>query len=176
MPDNEPGAEDIAKLEPPVSGSAGTQLVPTAGTPSSGSSVAPLAGPFDQSRLGAVLTDFVDVRSAAVSAIAVAAFHDAQDRVKALAAEIEALRAKHERSRDDLQRERETRLVLEASVRELRRTSWIERGLLLVGGVAGGTGVPLLVQGNWVSGVGFSVAGLLFIVFGLWLGNRKVGQ
>ncbi len=163
---------EIARLEPPVSGSDGNQAVPGAATGGAANAVTI----FDGRHLGAALTDFVDVRSAAVSTIAVAAFNDHREQSRQLAVQLETCRERLGAAQERYRDEREKRVLLEAADAERKRTSWVEKVALSAGGVVAGVGIPLLIQQVWLAGLVLGGTGVCLMWLGLTLAKRGAAK
>lgn len=162
---------EAARLEPPESGSAGTQLARATADTTADNIVAPVI--YESANLGAALHDYVDVPSAVVSTIAYAAFADSQERVKTLTSELKDARRTTELSSEKFHSEHDLRIVSGAALTEIRRTSWIEKAGLVVGGTVLGAGGSLILQHAVAQGCVLLVLGALFVVLALALGHRK---
>lgn len=168
MTADEPPGLDVPKLQPPISGSAESQT----SAPPSAKGVAltgPVTTPVDQRHLGAALRDFADVRSAAVSAIAVAAFEDAVETKADLSQRLQTLEAKYASLLDRYHSEREKGAVLRERLREIGRLRIANQLALVAGSALAGTGLPLIIQTRTALGIGglLTLAGSILVGVGL---------
>jgi hypothetical protein len=168
MSADEPPGIDVPKLQPPISGSEESQT----STPSVAKGVAltgPVNTPVDQRHLGAALRDFADIRSAAVSTIAVAAFEDAVETKADLSHRLQTLETKYSGLLDKYHDQREKGAVLNERLREIGRLRRATQLSLITGSALAGTGLPLIVQNKTALGIGglLTLAGSVFVAVGL---------
>lgn len=130
------------------------------------------ASRIDQRHLGAALRDFSDVRSVAVSTIAVAAFRDSQDRIAQLSRDIESLRQENRDLERTVQAEREKRIVIEVRLHQRVFVSGLGSACQIFGSLAAGTGLPLLLQGDTRLGGVLTGFGVAIALLGLTLSHR----
>ncbi len=169
MGDDNSKSVKISTLVPPVTGSTGEQ--------SEASRAQVVAEPYaafvDQTNLGAALTNYIDVRSAAVSSIAIAAYSDAIEQAKTLVAKVEAVRKELFATQQRLQEERETRLLLEERERARSKMPWLEKVAMVTGGIFAGAGLPMLIQGQeFILGGVLTGAGIVFVLLGLGIAKK----
>ncbi len=165
MTDRDPeSTSELPRIEPTFTGSAGTQVASL--PPSTESSVTLVPSSIDQRHLGAVLHDFSDVRTVAVSTIAVAAFNDAQEARRFLAERLDRCREEH-------RKEREQRIILETQGKERGRTSWVATALQTVGGLVAGVGLPPFLQEASLQTAILSALGLAAVGSGIWLSHSS---
>src|SRR5262249_23925423 len=151
-----------------ASGAEGTQDV----APSTGKAVVvsgPITTPLDQQHLGAALRDFADVRSTAISSIAVAAFQDAVETKAQLRDTIKELENECDSLQSAFHEEREHRLVLDERLRALQQHRLAHQLSLIAGCVIAGTGLPLCIEGRSLWGFGgvLTLIGSVFVAVGL---------
>lgn len=154
MTDEQSPSLSLARLEPAVTGSLGTQAA--AVRPKTGPiAVGPV--PADSRHLGAALTTYLDSRSVAVATIAVSAFEDQRERAAQLAHELELSRHENERLNTLYRDERERRVVLEDRAARSGFAQFVE----IVGSLLAGTGLPMIFQGPEYLGWALTIAGAL---------------
>jgi hypothetical protein len=168
--DSEPGDP----LAPPegltaaVSGSAQAQNPGTAVTVVG--SRAATSGGFaeEQPHLGAAMRTFADPGSA-ISTIAVAAWQDSQDRIARLQTRVEALEGVNSTLRNELADARTATGIAQERERGLRQAKTSAKALEIVGGIATGTGLPLVVAGTIPLGIALLLLGSVAVLAGLHL-------
>lgn len=138
----------------------------------------PVSTPIDQRHLGATLTSFADVGSAAVNRISVAAFQDTLETKKLLEQHVRDVQSKYEDCREKFHDEREQRLVIQEQLDGLRATLAPTQGLVIIGSLVAGGGLSLALCDRSVVNFGILLLalGLVVTVFGLWRTRSSRGK